>query len=28
VRDMVDDRIDLAIRVGAVSELDAVARRV
>jgi DNA-binding transcriptional LysR family regulator len=28
VRDMVDDRIDLAIRVGAVSELDAVVRRV
>lgn len=28
VRDMVDDRIDLAIRVGAVNELDAVVRRV
>jgi len=28
VRDMVDDRIDLAIRVGAVSELDSVVRRV
>lgn len=28
VRDMVDDRIDLAIRVGAVSEPDAVVRRV
>lgn len=28
VRDMVDDRIDLAIRVGPVNELDAVARRV
>lgn len=28
VRDMVDDRIDLAIRVGAISELDAVVRRV
>lgn len=28
VRDMVDDRIDLAIRVGAVTELDAVVRRV
>jgi len=28
VRDMVDDRIDVAIRVGAVAELDAVVRRV
>lgn len=28
VRDMVDDRIDLAIRVGVVTELDAVVRRV
>ena len=28
VRDMVEDRIDLAIRVGAVNELDAVVRRV
>jgi DNA-binding transcriptional LysR family regulator len=28
MRDMVDDRIDLAIRVGAISELDAVARHV
>ncbi len=28
MRDMVDDRIDLAIRVGAISELDSVARRV
>jgi DNA-binding transcriptional LysR family regulator len=28
VRDMVDDRIDLAIRVGAISELDSVVRKV
>jgi DNA-binding transcriptional LysR family regulator len=28
MRDMVDDRIDLAIRVGAVNELDAVVRRI
>jgi len=28
IRDMVDDRIDLAIRVGAISELDAVVRHV